>query len=218
MSFLRNIRWNLIGTLGRFVLWLWTKSTRIKVVGKEEYQKLRNKQKPVIFLVWHGRIFIVPYFFRKREIMPLISPSKDGEIAARIMSDWGYKILRGSGSHTIVKAWNEMKKELQNGGELIIVSDGPKGPNRKMKGGGIKLAQQTGAYLVPFSFSASRRKTLSSWDHFIMFKPFSKVVAIYGDPIAVDADISEEDFEKKRLEVERVLVDLDRQADRYYEK
>ena len=55
------------------------------IVGEEEYSEIRKRGKPVIFMVWHGRIFLVPYFFRRRKIMPLISPSGDGEIPAQII-------------------------------------------------------------------------------------------------------------------------------------
>jgi len=217
MSLHNNIRWTLVGVLGKPVLWLWAKLCRMTVLGKEEYQILKAEGKPVIILVWHGRIFIVPYFFRKRGIMPLISPSQDGEIAAQVMSRWGYKILRGSGSHSIIGPWNEMIQELRNGGEVLIVPDGPRGPNRKMKMGGLKLAKQTGAYLVPFSFSTSKKKILRSWDNFLMFMPFSKVVAIYGQPIAVNSNLKADELEKESLRIEKLLVQLDEKADRYFD-
>jgi len=217
MPFLRNLRWKLVGVLGKLVLWLWAKSTRMKIVGEENCKKLRKQGKPVIFLVWHGRIFIVPYFFREKEIMPLISPSKDGEIAAQVMSRWRYKILRGSGSHTIIRAWSEMKRELQGGGELIIVPDGPRGPNRKMKLGAIKLAQETGAVLVPFTFSTSRKKFLKSWDDFLIFYPFSRVVAIYGEHLTVPPGLNEDELENLRRKIEHDLVKLDEKADRFFD-
>jgi len=217
MSILKNARWKLIGIFGRAILWLWAKSTRMTVLGEEDYLKLRSEQKPVVFIIWHGRILIVPFFFRRRGIMPLISPSEDGEIAASIMSGWGFKILRGSGSHPIIKAWNEMKRELERGGELIIVPDGPRGPNHKMKPGGLKLALETGSYLVPFSFSTSKKKHLNSWDNFLMFYPFSRVVAIYGKPIRLDSNMEADELEKECQRIERLLVELDNTADQYYD-
>jgi len=51
--------------------------------------------------------------------------------------------------------------------------------------GCVKLAAETGAVLVPFSFSASRKKILHSWDKFLIFKPFSRVAAVYGKPIEI---------------------------------
>jgi len=216
MSFFRKLRWNLIGILGKLALWIWAKSTRMKIIGQERYKELRDKGKAVIFLVWHGRIFIVPYFFRKRGIMPLISPSKDGEFPAQIMSRWGYRNLRGSSSHAVIRVWNRMKNELKKGGEVIIVPDGPRGPDREMKLGGIKLAQETGAVLVPFTFSTSRKKFLKSWDKFLIFYPFTKVVAVYGPPMNVDPALKDDALEKERQKIERVLIELDEKADRFY--
>jgi len=216
MSFFRDLRQSAMGILGRAILWLWAKSSRIEVLGEEEYRKLKEKGKPVIFLVWHGRILIVPYLFRGRGIMPLISPSRDGEIVAQITSRWGYKILRGSSSHSIIRAWNEMKKELLRGGELIIVPDGPRGPDRELKPGCLKLAQETGAYLVPFTFSAARKKILASWDKFLLSYPFTRVVAIYGPPLEIQPGLSEDRLEEERQRVESLMVQLDREADRYF--
>ncbi len=216
MSLFFEIRWMLIGFVGKVILWKWAKFSRIKILGEKSYRDLRRQGKPVIFLVWHGRIFIVPYFFRRRKIMPLISPSKDGEIAARIMSGWGYRILRGSGSHAILKVWTVMKRELRSGGEVIIVPDGPRGPDRKMKLGGLKLAQETGAVLVPFTFSTSRKKFLKSWDNFLMFYPFSRIVAIYGKPIHIDPGLKEDELEKERQRIEQLMIQLDEKADRFY--
>lgn len=211
-----ELRWRFFGALGRRLLWLWTKSTRFHIQGEEAYQALRKDNKPVIIMVWHGRIFIVPYFFRRRNITPLISPSGDGEIAASIMAGWGYRILRGSGSHSMVSSWKEMLEELRRGGEVIIVPDGPKGPDRQAKMGGLKLAHKTGAWLVPFTFSTNKPKHLNSWDRFLIFYPFRKVVAIYGKPLFIPPDSSDEDLEAKRREIEIRLNDLDHEADTFF--
>ena len=149
--------------------------------------------------------------------MPLVSPSEDGEIIAQIIVRWGYKTLRGSSSHSVIRAWNEMKRELEGGGELIIVPDGPRGPNRKMKPGALKLAQETGAYLIPFTFASSRKKNLNSWDKFMIPKPFSKVAAIYGEPFSVKPDLSDEEFKKELQRIESYFVNFDSEADKYFD-
>jgi lysophospholipid acyltransferase (LPLAT)-like uncharacterized protein len=218
MTFRERLRWRFIETFGKAIIWLWSKSTRMKIVGESDYRALRQEKRPVIFLIWHGKIFIVPYFFRRRGIMPLISPSRDGEIPARIMDGWGYKILRGSGSHVVKEAWLEMKNELQSGGEVIIVPDGPRGPDRKLKLGCIKLAAETGAALVPFSFSTSRKKVLKSWDRFLMFYPFSKVVAVYGKSLEIRPGLTDEEMETERQRVETRMVEFDRNVDDFFAK
>jgi hypothetical protein len=216
MSFLRNLKWSLTGSLGKFLLWLWAKSARIGVEGGEGYADLRRAGKPVILLIWHARIFLAPYFFRKRGIMPLVSPSQDGEIVARIVRRWGYKVSRGSSSHSIIRAWFEMKRELDAGGEVIIVPDGPRGPARELKLGCLKLAQKTGAPLVPFTYSASRKKVLRSWDGFVVFPPFAKVRAVIGEPIPIDPSLKGEALEDERRRVERTLIELDAKADAFF--
>lgn len=213
MKWLTDLRWTLVGTLGKALLWLWAKTARIEISGGEAYRALRRARKPVILLVWHGRIFLAPYFFRNRGVMPLVSPSRDGEIVTQIVRRWGYKVSRGSSSHATVRAWFEMKRELEAGGEVIIVPDGPRGPARELKPGGLKLAQQTGAPLVPFTFSASKTKEFASWDRFLIFMPFARVRAVLGDPIAVDPSVRGEALEAERKRIERLLVELDERAD-----
>ena len=218
MSVMRSIKWALIGFLGRRLFWLLAKLSRMTVVGWDEYEALRQEKKPVIVLIWHGRLFFAPYFFRKRGMVAMVSPSEDGEIVVRVASGWGYKFVRGSGSHSIVRAWVEMKKELEQGGEVAYVPDGPKGPSREMKMGAIKLAQQTGAYLVPFTFSATKKKLLNSWDKFMMFYPFGRIVVMLGKPMSVRADATDDDLEEERQNAERVMTLLEEEADRYFDR
>jgi lysophospholipid acyltransferase (LPLAT)-like uncharacterized protein len=208
-------RW--MGPIGRVLLGLWARSCRMTVIGDGPYQELRRRGVPVVTLVWHGRIFLIPYFFRGRGVMPLVSPSGDGEIAAQIMDGWGYKLLRGSGSHVMVGAWKAMLKELRSGGEVIIVPDGPRGPDRVFKPGGLKLARETGARLVPWTFSTDRKKYLRSWDKFLMFYPFRRIVVMFGVPIEIPPGLSDEDLEKERLRLQALLRDLDRRADEYFD-
>ena len=214
MSLFSEIKWRFVGFLGKLILGLWTMTARKTVIGEDRYKELRRQNKPVVLLIWHSRLLVVPYLFRNRGIMALISPSEDGEILARIVEGWG-KVLRGSSSHSIVKAWGVMRKELDEGGEVIIVPDGPRGPNRKMKLGALKLSQQSGAYIVPFTFAASRKKTLNSWDRFMIFYPFTRVVALFGEPVLVDPKLRREDLERERQRIEQILLKLDDEAATY---
>jgi lysophospholipid acyltransferase (LPLAT)-like uncharacterized protein len=213
MTAWQKIRWSATGALGRRLLAVWMRSCRIRVQGLDAYERARREGRPVIFLIWHGRLLIVPYFFRKRGIAGLVSPSRDGEFIARIGEGWGFRVIRGSSSHSIVRAWAAMREELRHGGELIIVPDGPRGPNRQLKSGALRLARDTGALLVPFSFSASRKRFLKSWDRFLLSYPFSKIAAIYGKPIAVPPQADDEALKNLRQEIERAITDLDSEAD-----
>ncbi len=210
--------WRVIGMLGRFLLRWWAKSAHIHFIGKENVDKMRAENKPVIVLVWHGRIFLVPYLFRKRGSIPLISPSRDGEIISRIVEGWGYRILRGSGSHTMVQSWKELIRCLARGEEILMVPDGPKGPSRKFKPGSLRLAQKTGAYLIPFTFSTSKKIILNSWDKFLLFYPFHPVVAVFGQPFQVPPDLDEKGLSRERQRIEAIMDDLEKKAAFFFEK
>jgi len=212
----QKLRWRMFGFFGRLVLRVWAKTSRIKVLGEEEYRKARRAGKPVILILWHGRLMLAPYFFRNRGISALVSPSRDGEIIARIALGWRFRIVRGSGSHTMVRAWVEMRQDLRKGGELIIIPDGPRGPDRVLKTGCLKLAQDTGAVLVPWSFSSSRKKHFESWDRFLFFYPFSRIVCLYGKPLSVPPALDEAGFESERRRVEAALKALDAEADAHF--
>ncbi|MFA9453131.1 MAG: lysophospholipid acyltransferase family protein [Candidatus Aminicenantaceae bacterium] len=217
MTLGQRVRLFLIGSIGKLVYRLWMWSARTTVVGEEPYKQLRDQNKPVILMIWHGRLFITPYFFRNRGIMPMISPSGDGELLVKLASGWGYKFLRGSGSHSMLRAWAILKKELAAGGEVVIVPDGPKGPGKQVKPGALKLSQVSGAPIVPFSFSAARRKILGSWDEFLLPWPFQRLVAIYGEPLTLDPGLKDEEFEQERLRIEGLLKELDARADQYFD-
>ncbi len=212
-----NFRWGAVGLLGRRLLGAWLGSCRVTARGLEGYRQARREGTPVILLVWHGRLLVAPHYFRKRGIAALVSPSRDGEFIARIAGGWGFRVIRGSSSHSVIRAWPEMKEELRRGGELIIIPDGPRGPDRKLKAGALKLARDTGALLVPFSFSSSRKRFLGSWDRFLLVYPFSRIAAVCGDPVRVPPDADDRALELLREDVERSLTALDDRADACFE-
>jgi hypothetical protein len=85
MTLKEKFRLWLIQKPGKIVIWLWMKACRWTIVGGGPYEALRKAGRPVVLLVWHGKIFVVPFFFRRCGIMPLVSPSKDGEFVARLI-------------------------------------------------------------------------------------------------------------------------------------
>jgi lysophospholipid acyltransferase (LPLAT)-like uncharacterized protein len=69
---------------------------------------------------------------------------------------------------------------------------------------------------VPFTYSASRKKVLRSWDGFVVFHPFANVRAVIGEPIPVDPSLKGEALEDERRRVERTLIELDAEADAFF--
>ena len=136
----------------------------------------------------------------------LISPSKDGEIAAGVVRRLGGVVVRGSSSSTGARALKDcylaISKEQIS---VTITADGPRGPLYEFKQGAVVLALMTGAPILPLAFRAKKAWQLNSWDRFIIPKPFSKVEIFVGAPLSVPKDLSAEQIEAKRSEVETIL-------------
>jgi lysophospholipid acyltransferase (LPLAT)-like uncharacterized protein len=80
-----------------------------------------------------------------------------------------------------------LAKELKAGAEVAVTPDGPKGPARSYAPGALIAAQRSGAPILPVAAHVDNAWRLSSWDSFIIPKPFARVTVAYGSPTRVDA-------------------------------
>ncbi|MFZ3072639.1 MAG: hypothetical protein WA162_05300, partial [Thermodesulfobacteriota bacterium] len=83
--------------------------------------------------------------------------------------------------------------------------------------GAVLMAERLGFPIIPVSFGSSRKKTLKSWDSFIVPYPFSKGVFVAAEPVSVRPGSSKEELEAKRLELEEKLNDCTERADGFFE-
>jgi len=213
----------------RIVFWLATRLgwlvilalghlTRIRYVGREHYEWLCENKKPFIFCIWHGKIFIPISVLRHQNVHAMVSLHTDGEMIAQTLHRLGVHTIRGSSTRGAQRATLEMIRALKRGTICAIMPDGPKGPRHVFKAGAIRMAQKSGAYLLPLTFACSNSFRFNSWDRFTLPLPFSQSVAIYGEPIAVPADLKDETFENFRLQVEGKMLELEKYAEGYFDK
>ena len=122
------------------------------------------------------------------------------------MAHFQIKSVRGSSSRRGSAALREMAAVLAAGGDIGISPDGPRGPKYQLHPGAIKLAQLTGAPIMPLHVAYSRYWELKSWDAFRIPKPFARVSVVVGEPFAVPRDLDQEAFEAMRVNLETVLI------------
>jgi len=213
----KKIFFYLATKLGWLVILLLGKLSFIKIVGRHHLENLKNKNVPFIYVMWHGRILIPTYVHRGQGITGMASLNTDGEIGVQIVQKLGYHAVRGSSTRGGKEAFHNMIDMLKRGGHGAMFPDGPRGPRHYLKPGTIYLAQQTGAYLLPITFSAKRKVRFHSWDRFIIPLPFSKSVVIYGEPVNVPKDLSQEQLEQVRKKFEEDMIQLEKQADEYFQ-
>jgi lysophospholipid acyltransferase (LPLAT)-like uncharacterized protein len=202
--------------IGPIFIFFLGKTLRIKWIGEENLNPIRKNQGQVIYAFWHGRMLILSYSHRWQKIHVLISQHRDGELIARIIERLGFVSIRGSTTRGGTKALFEMAKKGASGYDVGITPDGPKGPKFKVQLGAIYIAQRSEMPIIPITNSAKSRWTLSSWDGFLIPKPFSKAVIMIGEPIYVPLKSTPQELEEKREKLEKRLVELTQKADSYF--
>ncbi len=146
---------------------------------------------------------------RRLKIGFLVSPSKDGEIPARILQSWGIKVIRGSATRTGAQAVRDLFNVIvKQGISPVHTPDGPRGPIHKFKPGTIILAQMANVPLLAITFAADRAWHLNSWDRLIIPKPFARVVIAVGEPRLVQKELRVNELQFVQDEMEAMLNNL----------
>ena len=180
--------------LGSILLKFIYGSNRKDVRGRENYKSLLKEGKSVILSVWHGQLLSVVHDLRKENFYAIAGTHEDAEIISRIATKWGWNMMRGSSKEKGDVAYKNMINTLkQPGNAVFITPDGPTGPARIPKPGGIRAAQATNAAIIPISVHSTRRWGFTNWDTFYLEKPFGKIFIQYGEPIFFN---KEQDFDE----------------------
>ncbi|MDD5643999.1 MAG: lysophospholipid acyltransferase family protein [bacterium] len=207
-SFLTNIFGFVFGCFLRLIC----STNKITATRSDIFDKYA-KEGSNIFAFWHSRLFFHTYYYfrycKSKKLSALVSMSRDGDYATALALNFGFDVIRGSSSKGGQKAVKEIASKIMRGNNVAITPDGPRGPVFRVNDGIIKIAQLTGARIIPASYDASGKWTLRSWDKFILLKPFGRVHIAFGDPIEVPRDIKETDMEKYRERLEKALNGLD---------
>jgi len=191
------------------------RTASITVNGVEAIDDLESSGQEAVIVFFHGRQFILVDHLRGRKVSVMSSLSRDGELQARTLSGFGYKIVRGSASRGGAKGLIGLKKLMKDGYHSTFAVDGPRGPINEAKPGAVFLAKKVGAPLLPLISSAKPARIFSrAWDRYMLPYPFSRAVVIYGSPIFLDSDTSEEALERDSRMIQKVLLDLQDDADR----
>lgn len=168
----------------------------------------RGDVPPVIWVFWHNRVVVVPHTYirwLRRKGAALTSASKDGEILAEFIKRFGIRPVRGSSSRRGAAALLEMVALIEQGYDIGITPDGPRGPRYSLNPGVVRLAQKTGAPILPMHVDYARCIRLKSWDAFMIPLPFSRVTVTLDELVRVVKTSTVEEFEAERARVEKIL-------------
>lgn len=147
---------------------IWLSTLRIRREIPPEASKIG------VLALWHEDLFAATAAFRGKGFAAFISASADGEFLARIASDLGYRVVRGSSSSKSLGI-REMLGLLESGVPCAMALDGPKGPARVEKPGTRWLADKANVPVWKLEARYAARISLATWDRANIPVPFSKV-------------------------------------------
>ncbi|HET9522671.1 MAG TPA: lysophospholipid acyltransferase family protein [Terrimicrobiaceae bacterium] len=204
-------RERLLAVIGSTILRLLFLTLRLDFEDRTGFTKNILKS-PVIMCFWHNRILGITLAFlrhypgkTRKGVNVLTSASRDGEILAQLVGRFGMDAVRGSSSRRGSRALRELIELTENGCDIAITPDGPRGPRYSFGPGAISLAQLTAAPIAPVHAKFTRCLRLQTWDGFIIPLPFSKVSVTVDDPIHVPRELNDKEFEAARSRVENLL-------------
>ncbi|MDF1613409.1 lysophospholipid acyltransferase family protein [Desulfurivibrio dismutans] len=217
--FLHNLARRLAPSLYHLVSRGLFASCRVRTQGLEHLQDCLAQQ-PFISACWHYAVFFHLYQVKRQQLsldpaarwVLMVSASDDAELLSGALRLMNAELVRGSRNRGGVAALKGMIAQVKNGANAGIIADGSQGPARIAQAGAVLLASRTGAPILPSAWAADRCWRLRSWDRTMIPKPLARISYHYGPPLAVPEGIRGEETEQYRLELEKRLNALYREA------
>lgn len=201
-------------------IYLTCRAKGLNIPTTETYLKARRS--PVIITFWHSQQLIIPGLLRplfspyeKRRTFTLISEHSDGRIISKVTSYFGLDNVPGSSTRSGRKAAIRLIKVLKAGDNIAITPDGPRGPVNQSKEGVLRVAQLSGAPILPIAGGASSSWRMTSWDKMVVPKFFSRLQLRIGEPMYISEDLDDAGIAAELEKLNKTLDTLSREAEEF---
>ncbi len=193
---------------------------RIETLGVENRQWAleHSPLNSYILAFWHEYLgSTITAHIGQKSISAMASRSQSGRMIGRTLTWLGFMIVYGSQKRNgKEKGGKEAKEELVrhlNSGHIACLTvDGSIGPRRFCKPGALKLAIETGTYIVPCATVASRYWQLNTWDKLQIPKPFSRIILNFGQSLEVPKNLRESEFLEFQLLIGEKINEAEKKA------
>ncbi len=187
---------------------------RIEYRGREVLDAARSDPGAYILVFWHSRFVLMPYAYPGGRMAVLSSWHRDAVRLGEVLRRFGYELSKGSSTKGGASGLLDFVRKAREGYDLGVTPDGPHGPRRVVKPGVIVAAGLAGLPIVPVTFSAAPARRLRTWDRTLLPRLFSRGTFVYGAPITVAREASDEERERLRRALEEELDRITDLADR----
>jgi lysophospholipid acyltransferase (LPLAT)-like uncharacterized protein len=159
---------------------------RVETVHEERWQQISHDPGPLLVLLWHDALLPLLWHHRGRGVVVVVSRARDGQYLVDQAHRLGYRTVEGSSHRGRVQAMRGALRALEERAIVAITPDGPRGPRRVIKPGGLAAAQATGARVITLHAEARPARRLGSWDRFLVPWPLARVRIAYGPVFTVE--------------------------------
>ena len=215
---IEKLKISVLSYLGWRLIKFFSFSMDIRFIHKSRLDNLKQNEQSGIYTFWHNRLLMMPNIAIGQKVAIIISQHRDGEYISQVMERFGFIPVRGSSTRGGDAGFRQLVRKMRSGCYGAITPDGPTGPRYKLKEGVLFLSAFTGCPIIPAAFNSSRKKVLSTWDHFLIPYPFSKGVMVVGQPIYLSkADLNNQTkLKDTKSFVEQALIDITKEADEWF--
>lgn len=169
---------------------------------------------PIILAVYHGPHLPLLYRFRGRGTCVVTSQSNDGQVLTDVLHGMGFTTVRGSSSRGASRATRELVRRVEEGTEVAVAVDGPRGPAWKVKPGVLLIAKRTGRPILPVAITPKTFWQFQSWDRFRFPLPFTRITIEAGEPYWVPPDADDATLQRFGEAFQEEMVNLQLRVDR----
>ena len=177
-------------------------TSKIKIKNDQLSKKMLLDKKPFILAFWHSQLMMVGFVWKSKNTLNMLASShSDGRFGSYIAGHFNLKnisIMAKNKSPSLRKVF----KILNEKNYIGITPDGPRGPNKKVSEGIIKIAMHSQVPIIPLGFASNKNFKLNSWDSFLITYPFSKCNFVWGEPITIPSSTEENEIEKYKIFLE----------------
>ncbi|HYN89937.1 MAG TPA: hypothetical protein VER55_15495 [Ardenticatenaceae bacterium] len=163
----------------------WAVSRGWHVEGREHFPDA-----PVICICWHGvnLLGLVAYgtLGRPRRCLVPVTYGLAGAVSRGWGEGTGLKVVqlpRKGKAHAALAA---MEQGLKRGDDVVLATDGPRGPVGRVRPGAVWLARATGCPIILGGLTARPAAHLPRWDRLTVPLPGARGVLVVAEPVYVE--------------------------------
>jgi lysophospholipid acyltransferase (LPLAT)-like uncharacterized protein len=117
----------IVPPLAYWIIKLLSWTMRMEIINSQVQDDYLRPGKSLILAFWHGRLLMMPTLYKGKEVAIPISLHQDGELISRTVKYFGVRSIRGSTTRGGFSAMREMLKASEDGYDIAITPDGPRG-------------------------------------------------------------------------------------------